>query len=42
MIAAHAISSGPVLVTDNEANFRDIPGLKVENWKVGRQPALRS
>lgn len=34
MIAAHAISSGSVLVTDNKADFRDIPGLKVENWKV--------
>jgi tRNA(fMet)-specific endonuclease VapC len=42
MIAAHAISSGAVLVTDNETDFRDIPGLKVENWKMGRQPALRS
>ena len=34
MIAAHAISSGSVLVTDNEADFRDIPGLEVENWKA--------
>lgn len=36
MIAAHAIASGAVLVTDNEAEFRDIPGLTVENWKTGR------
>jgi tRNA(fMet)-specific endonuclease VapC len=35
MIAAHAISSGSVLVTDNEADFRDIPGLAMQNWKVG-------
>jgi tRNA(fMet)-specific endonuclease VapC len=34
MIAAHAISSGSVLVTDNGADFRDIPGLVIENWAV--------
>jgi tRNA(fMet)-specific endonuclease VapC len=32
MIAAHAISTNSVLVTDNEADFRDIPRLLVENW----------
>jgi predicted nucleic acid-binding protein len=32
MIAAHAISSGSILVTDNGADFHDIPGLSVENW----------
>ena len=32
LIAAHAIASGAVLITNNEADFRDYPGLQVENW----------
>ena len=32
LIAAHAISTGSVLVTNNTADFRDIPGLAIENW----------
>jgi len=32
MIAAHAISTSSVLVTDNGSDFRDIPGLSIENW----------
>ena len=34
MIAAHAISSGSILVTNNASDFRDIPGLSMENWAV--------
>ena len=36
MIAAHAISSGAVLVTANDADFRDIAGLSFENWTIAR------
>jgi tRNA(fMet)-specific endonuclease VapC len=32
LIAAHAVSLSLVLVTNNEADFRDYPGLVVENW----------
>ena len=32
LIAAHALSRGLVVVTDNEADFRGIDGLEVENW----------
>ena len=32
LIAAHAASLGLTLVTNNEAEFRDYPGLVVENW----------
>ena len=34
LIAAHAVSLGLTVVTDNEADFADVPGLKVENWTV--------
>jgi len=37
MIAAHAVSVDAVLVTNNEADFADYPGLVVENW--ARDPA---
>ena len=32
LIAAHAVSVGVTLVTNNEADFKDYPGLVVENW----------
>jgi tRNA(fMet)-specific endonuclease VapC len=31
-IAAHARAAGLVLVTNNEREFRRVPGLKIENW----------
>ena len=32
MIAAHALSLRSILVTNNQADFADIPGLTLENW----------
>ena len=32
LIAAHALSLGWVLVTNNEQEFKRVKGLKVENW----------
>lgn len=32
LIAAHALSLGLPVVTGNERDFDDVPGLKVENW----------
>lgn len=33
-IAAHAKSMGMILVTNNEREFRRVPGLIIENWAV--------
>ena len=32
LLAAHAISIGATIVTNNEADFADVAPLKVENW----------
>jgi len=35
MIAAHALSLGAVMVTDNTRHFERVAGLVVENWLRG-------
>ena len=32
LIAAHVLSHDLVLITDNERDFADVPGLKIEDW----------
>jgi tRNA(fMet)-specific endonuclease VapC len=32
LIAAHALSLGATLVTNNEKEFRRVPGLRCDNW----------
>jgi tRNA(fMet)-specific endonuclease VapC len=34
LIAAHALVTGLTLVTNNEKDFADIPGLRIENWTL--------
>jgi tRNA(fMet)-specific endonuclease VapC len=34
LLAAHALSIGATVITNNEEDFADVPGLKVENWTV--------
>lgn len=33
LIAAHALALDVTLVTGNEADFADIPGLRIETWR---------
>lgn len=34
LLAAHALSIGAIVVTNNEADFADVPGLGTENWTL--------
>lgn len=34
LLAAHALSIDATVITNNEADFTDVPGLKVENWTL--------
>ncbi len=34
LIAANTLALGLILITNNEVDFADVPGLKIENWTV--------
>lgn len=34
LLAAHALSIGATVITNNEVDFTDVPGLLVENWTL--------
>ncbi len=41
LIAAHARHIGAILVTNNEREFRRVPGLSVQNWLRPMKPERR-
>ena len=34
LIAAHALALGVVFVTNNDRDYDDVPGLRIENWTL--------
>ncbi|MFA9201044.1 MAG: type II toxin-antitoxin system VapC family toxin [Cypionkella sp.] len=34
LLAAHALSIGATVITNNEIDFADVPGLRAENWTL--------
>jgi tRNA(fMet)-specific endonuclease VapC len=42
LIAAHALALDCTLVTDNETEFRRVPGLRVENWLLPQTAAEKA
>ena len=34
LLAAHALSIGATIITNNESDFADVPGLRVEDWTL--------
>lgn len=34
LLAAHALSIGATVITNNETDFADVDGLKIENWTL--------
>jgi tRNA(fMet)-specific endonuclease VapC len=34
LLAAHALSIGATVITNNEGDYSDVPGLQVENWTI--------